>query len=200
LKIWHILALNGALVLLFSGAFPLISIHFIGVFTISFFDLYRWFGNGFSIPEFSSEWTEAFASVQVGLILAALLFPVALIAGFASLRIGPKACLIAGALGMACWLSSLFSVWQLKILMAQLGGPLGGLTASFVHVGYGVYVGVLGSALLITSYFVGVLEKRKSAGAHMSGHGRKLRNSDAMFQYERLLSTLIQCNGNLGLP
>ena len=161
MKIWQILAFNATLVLFFSGALPFISIHFIGIFSMSLFDLYR--GFGLSIPESLSELTEAFSSVGAGLLFIAILFPISLIVGFASLRIGPKACLIAGSLGMICWLGSLLAIIQLKLSMAQSGGPLGGLVAGLIQVGYGIYGGLLGSAILLISYFVAMYEERKAA-------------------------------------
>jgi hypothetical protein len=165
LKIWQILVSVGTLIFFLSGAFPLISIHFIGIFSISLFDLYKWFGYGLPISEFPSEWTPALSSVVAGFLLIAILFPVTVIVGFVSVRLGPKACLIAGSLGMVCWLGSLFAVIQLKLLVAQLAGPLGGLAASFIHIGYGVYGGILSSVILLISYFVAVHETKKAAGS-----------------------------------
>jgi hypothetical protein len=159
LKIWQILAFNATLVLFFSGALPFVSIHFIGIFSISLFDLYR--GFGLFIPESLSELTEAFSTVGAGLVFIAILFPITLIVGFASLKIGPKACLIAGSLGMICWLGSLLAIIQLKLSMAQSGGPLGGLVAGLIQIGYGIYAGILGSAVLLISYFVAIHETKK---------------------------------------
>lgn len=160
LKWWQILAFNGTLVLLLSGALPLISIHFIGIFSTSLFDLYMRFG--LSKPEFASDLSEAFSGVGAGLVLTAILFPVTLVVGFASLRIGPKACLIAGSLGMICWLSSLFAIIQLKLSIAQSGGAFGGLVSGLIQIGYGIYGGFLGSAILLISYFVAAYEAKKT--------------------------------------
>lgn len=126
---------------------------------MSLFDLYK--GFGLSIPESLSELTEAFSTFGAGLVFIAILFPLSLIVGFASLRIGPKACLIAGSLGMICWLGSLFAIVQLKLSIAQSGGPLGGLVAGLIHIGYAVYGGILGSAILLISYFVAAYEAKK---------------------------------------
>lgn len=131
-------------------------------------DLYKWLGYGLSISQPTSEWTEAFSSVGAGLLLTAILFPITLIVGFASLRIGPRACLIAGSLGMICWLGSLFAIIQLKFLIAQLGGPFAGLAASFIQIGYGVYVGILGSVILLMSYFVAAHETKKASGSPLT--------------------------------
>ena len=165
MKIWQILASIGTLVFFFSGALPLISIHFIGIFSISLFDLYNWFGSGLPISESPPEWTQAFSSVAMGFLLIAILFPITIIVGFASLRIGPKVCLMAGSLGMICWLGSLFAITQMKLLIAQSGGLFGGLVASFIHIGYGVYGGILGSVMLLISYFVAAHETKKAAGS-----------------------------------
>jgi len=161
LKIWQVLALTGGSVFFLSGALPLISIHFIGIFSMNLLDLYRGFAHWLSISGSPPEWTEAFSTVAVGFILTAILFPITLIAVFASLRIGPKAYLIGGCLGMICWLGSLFAIIQLKLLIAQLGGPFGGLAASFIHIGYGIYGGILGSAILLLSYLVAAHETKK---------------------------------------
>lgn len=160
LKIWQILAFNATLALFFSGALPFVSIHFIGIFSMSLFDLYR--GYGVSIPESLPEFTEEFSAVGAGLVLIAILFPISLIVGFASLRIGPKACLIAGSLGMICWSGSLLAIIQLKLSIAQSGGPLGGLVAGLIQIGYGIYSGILGSAILLISYFVAIHEAKKA--------------------------------------
>lgn len=128
-------------------------------------DLYRWFGYGLPIFESASEWTQAFSSVAMGFLLTAILFPTTIIVWFASFKIGPKACLIAGSLGMVCWLGSLFAIIQLKLLTAQLGGPFGGLAASFIQIGYGVYVGILGSVILLVSYFVSAHGTEEAVGS-----------------------------------
>lgn len=165
LKAWQILGSIGILVFFFSAALPLIFIYFIGVFSMNLVDLYRWFGYGLPIFEPASEWTQAFSSVAAGFLLTAMLFPITILVWFASFRIGSKACLIAGSLGMVCWLGSLFAVIQLKLLAAQVGGPFGGLAASFIQIGYGVYVGILGSVILLVSYFVSTHETKEAVGS-----------------------------------
>lgn len=165
LKIWQILGSIGILLFFFSAALPLVFIYFIGVFSINLVDLYRWFGYGLPIFDPTPEWTQAFSSVAAGFLLIAILFPTTIIVWFASFKIGPKACLIAGSLGMVCWLGTLFAIIQLKLLTAQLMGPLGGLAADFIQIGYGVYVGILGSVILLVSYFVATHETKKAAGS-----------------------------------
>jgi len=161
LKIWQILGLIGIAIFLFSARLPLISIQFIWTFSISLFDIYGWIGRMPLVQDNTSEWTEAFSSVGVGLLLTAILFPITLIVAFASLKISPKLCLIAGFLGIACWLGAIFSVVQLKLLIAQSGGPFGSLASSFIQIGYGVYVGILGSVLLLSSYLIALYELKR---------------------------------------
>lgn len=185
------MAFNGTLILLFSGALPLISLHFIGVFSLSLFDLYPELGFGLSTSESPSEWTEFFSSVEAGLILIAILFPITLVAGFASLRFGPKACLVAGFLGMICWLGSLFAIVLLKLSIAQSGGPLGGLGANFIQIGYGVYGGILGSAILLISYFVAKRELDRLAGSPASA---ELDSSNACLPKPLLSLRYFHCN------
>lgn len=168
MKNWQILAFNGTLILLLSGALPLITIHFIGVFSLSLFDLYHEIGFNFSISESPPEQAKVFSSIETGLILIAILFPITLAIGFASLRLGPKACLVAGSVGMICWLGSAFTIIQLKLLMAQSENPLGGLAASFIEIGYGVYGGILGSTILLISYFVAKRESPMKDTAKLS--------------------------------
>ncbi len=158
-KIWQILAFNGSLILLLSGALPLISLHFIGTFTVSLFDLYR--GLTFSISEYAAEWIEAFSSIGAGIFVILILFPVALVFGFASLKFGSKGSLVAGVLGMICWFGALAAILQLRLSLAQSGSPLAGLAAGFIQVGYGVYGGIIGSAVLLASYGVSRLEAEK---------------------------------------
>lgn len=161
LKVWQIFVLIGTVVFFFSALLPMFSVQFIWTFSISLLDIYGWIGRGPPVNEATSEWIQAFSSVGLGLLLTAILFPLTIVVALVSLRIGPKLCLIAGFLGISCWLSSVLSVVQLKSLMAQSGGPFGALAASFIQIGYGVYVGILGSMLLIASYIVGRSEIRK---------------------------------------
>lgn len=168
MKNWHILAFNGTLILLLSGALPLISIHVIGVFSLSLFDLYHELGFSFFISESPSERARVFSSIEAGLNLIAILFPITLAVGFSSLRFGPKACLVAGSIGMISWLGSACAIIQLKLSMAQSENPLGGLVASFIEIGYGVYGGILGSAILLVSYFVAKRESPLEDTAKLS--------------------------------
>ena len=116
LKMWQVLGLVGVLVFFFSAALPLVFIYFIGVFSLNLVDLYGWFGYGLSVFESGSKWTQAFSSVAAGFLLTAMLFPVTILVWFASFRIGARACLIAGSVGVVCWLGSFSAVVQLKLL------------------------------------------------------------------------------------
>lgn len=172
LKIWQMLTLIGAVVFGFSAVLPLISIQFIVNFSISLIDIYGWIGRGPPVDEAMSMLSEAFSSIGVGLLLTVTLFPITVIVAFASLKIGAKLCLIAGFLGIACWLGAIFSVEQFKILVAQSGGPFGALIASFIQIGYGVYVGILGSVILLASYFVAAHERRGVAKPSLTHENR----------------------------
>lgn len=156
------LTLIGTVIFVFSAALPMISIQLIVTFSIRLFDMYRWLGLGPSVPENDSQWTEAFSTVRAGLFLVAILYFITVVAGFISAVTSPKVSLIAGVLGMACWLSSMFAILQLKSVISQLGGPFGAF-ANLVQIGYGVYVGILGSGILLVSYFVATREAKAAA-------------------------------------
>ena len=162
LRIWQMLTLIGVVVFGFSAVLPLISVHFIMDFTTNLVDVYGWIGRGFPAGgEVMSILSNAFSSIWIGLIVTVILFPITIIVAFASLKMGAKLCLIAGVLGIICWLGALFSVEQFKVMVAQSGGPFGALIASWIQIGYSVYVGILGSVILVASYVVATIERRK---------------------------------------
>ncbi len=154
------LALIGTVIFLFSAAFPMISIQFIATFSIRLFDMYEWVGSGLSLPDNDLEWAQAFSTVGVGLFLAAILYPITVVFGFISVAISPKVSLIAGVFGMACWLGSLFAILQLRFVISQSVGAL----ANLIRIGYGVYVGIFASAVLLISYFVAIRESKMTVG------------------------------------
>jgi hypothetical protein len=113
--------------------------------------------------ETSTEMTEAFSSIAAGLLITAILFPITVIAGFISLATSPKLTIVAGVLGIICWLGSLSAVLQLKSIIAETGAPFGVMAASVIQIGYGVYIGILGAIILLVSYFVATSEAKKVA-------------------------------------
>lgn len=147
----------GTVVFLFSVALPMISIQFIATFSIRLLDVYSWVGRGPSLPEDNSQWAQAFSAVGIGLLLVAILYPITVVVGFLSLAISPKGSVVAGVLGIACWLCSVIATLELKSIVSQLLGVFG---ADLIQIGYGVYVGILGSVVLLVSYFVAARETR----------------------------------------
>jgi len=163
MRTWQIMALAGTLIFLFAGVLPLFSVQFILTFSISLIDLYGWIGRGLYAGEDIPEWSEAFSGVAAGFFIIAVLFPMTVIIGLASVIKNPKLSLIAGFLGCVYSLGAIITVLRMMALIAELGGSFGGMAASFMQIGYGVYVSLLGSVILLVSYPVAIRKGKVAA-------------------------------------
>jgi hypothetical protein len=124
--------------------------------------MYGQMGRTPSMMETSIEMTEAFSSAAAGLLITIILFPITVIIGFVSLATSPKLAIVAGVLGIICWLGSLSAILQLKSIVAETA-PFGAMAAGLIQIGYGVYIGILGAILLLISYFIATSEAKKVA-------------------------------------
>ena len=165
MKTWQIIALTGTIVFLFAGMLPFVSAQFMGMtFSISLFDFYGLVGGSNStglLANYTPQAIMAPPSFGAELLVTMVLFPIVVIAGFISV-IRPKVTILAGILGVLCWLGSLLAVLQLKSLISQQG-TLGALAAGSIQIGSGVYMGILGAVILLASYFAAIREARAVA-------------------------------------
>jgi hypothetical protein len=141
---------------------PFVSAQFWGTaFSISLFDFYGLVGGSNStglLANYTPQAIMAPPSFGAALLVTMVLFPIVVVAGFVSV-IRPKLTILAGILGVLCWLGSLFAVLQLKSLISQQGA-LGALAAGSIQIGSGVYMGILGAVILLASYFAAIREAR----------------------------------------
>jgi len=154
MEAWRVIAVIGTVVFVFSAVLPLISVQFIGTFSISLLDLYSAIGRGgtTSTPEIPSELTEPFERAGIGLLMTIILFPITAIIGFISAATSRKLALAAGILGIICWLGSIWAILELKSLLAQQ--LFGQLAAGMIQFGNGIFVGILGALIMLLSYFI----------------------------------------------
>jgi hypothetical protein len=168
LKTWQIIALTGTVVFLFAGIFPFVSAQFRGMpSSISLFDFYTLVAGSNStglLTNYTPQAIMAPPSVGLGLLVMMMLFPIVVIAGFVSVIRRPKATVLAGVLGVLCWLGSLFAVLQLQSLIPQQSA----LRA--LSVGSGVYIGISGAVILLASYFAAIREEGLSLPLHYLKH------------------------------
>jgi hypothetical protein len=157
METWRVIAVIGAVVFIFSAMLPLISIQFIGTFSVSLLDLYSTIGRGGTtstpeIPEMPSELTQPFERIGIGLLMTVILFPITAIIGFISAATSRKLALAAGILGIICWLGSIWAISELKSLLAQQ--LFGQIAAGMIQFGTGIFVGILGALIMLASYFI----------------------------------------------
>ncbi len=162
MKVWQITSLVGTLIFLFAGVLPVVSVQFVTAFQISLFDIYGWIAGGRYTVEATPQWNEAFSVVAAGFLIIAVLFPITVFIGLISVFKSPKLSFIAGFLGSIYSVSAIVAVLQLKSLIVELGGSLGALAASFIQIGNGVYVSLLGSAVLLVSYPIAIRKGKAS--------------------------------------
>ncbi len=161
------LALVGTVIFVFSAALPMIYIRFIVPFSIRLIDVYSWLGSEPSMPEDGLEMEEAFSTVETGFFLAAILYPFTVVTGVVSALTSSKVSLFSGVMGLILWLGSISGIMTLKSTISQMAGPLGPISSGFIQIGYGVYVGILGSTVLLISHIFAVLEA-KAGSRHVA--------------------------------
>jgi len=143
LETWQVVALIGAVIFLFAGFLPLISASAMFV-TISFslVDMYRFITSPQPGTPTPPEMTISIPTGAYMLILALILYPITIILGFLSI-IKQKLSLIAGILGIICWIGGIWFVYDLNTL--SLG---------VLNYGIGIFVGFVGAIILLAAFFV----------------------------------------------
>jgi hypothetical protein len=132
LEYWKIVALVGIIVFLTSVFLPLISAF--GT-SDSLANVYQDIG--------STDWAFLFANypaATIGLLLLLILWPIALILSIVSI-FKRKTSLIAGIVGIICWVGSVMYVSQ---------SPLSGA----VQYGAGVFAGFAGAIIVLVAYYI----------------------------------------------
>lgn len=132
LEYWKIVALVGAVIFGVSVFLPVYSA--LG-FSRSLLDEYQDLG--------SIDWGSAFSSYPasaVGLLLLAILWPIALVLCIVSI-FKHRIALAAGAVGIICWIGA---------IMYIMGGPASGL----IQYGAGIFVGFAGAIVLLVAYYI----------------------------------------------
>ena len=160
---WRIIAAIGAVVFIFSAILPLISIQFIGTFSISLLDLYSAIGHwgATSTPEIPSELT---GPSGIGLLMTIILFPITAIIGFIAAATSRKLAFAAGILGIICWSGSVWTILEIKSFTPSFA-------ATMIQFGNGIIVGIFGALIMLVSCFVRpVSTQGKSSPAIASPH------------------------------
>jgi hypothetical protein len=132
LDYWKIAAFIGIIIFLVSAFLPLITVTVLDTtVSIDLIDLYSALTN-------AGEQTAGDITVLSGLygiLLTILLYPVTVILGFVSIA-KRKAALVAGILGIICWLGSIMALSSLQALQ---------------YTGLGIYVGFIGAIILLVA-------------------------------------------------
>jgi len=132
---WKIVALIGTIIFLISGFLPLISLSLFDFsFYFSLFNVYTLFAQGGSTS--SGEITVTAGAI--GILLTIILYPLTVLLGFASIA-KHKLTIVAGILGLICWIGWLTALNELSI--AQYSG-------------IGVYSGFIGAIILLVAFFI----------------------------------------------
>lgn len=131
MEYWKIVALVGTIVFLTSVFLPLWSTAF-GI-SSSLANEYQDIG--------STDWASSFANypaATIGLLLLLILWPIALILSIVSI-FKRKTALIAGIVGIICWVGSVMYI-------SQLSGAL--------QYGAGVFAGFAGAIIVLVAYYI----------------------------------------------
>ncbi len=98
--------------------------------------------------------------MEMGFLLAAILYPFTFVTGFVSTLTNSRLSIVSGFTGMILWLGCISAIMTLKSAVSQIAGPFGSIGSGFIQIGYGVYVGILGSMILLISHFSETLEAK----------------------------------------
>ena len=131
---WRIVALIGMLVFSLSGIAPIVSDNlFSPTISWNLFDLYSAVGRGWNIID-----SVTANSATIGILLTMIIYPIALVLGLVSI-VKRKIAIIAGTLGLICWIGTLAYLAQIDVLS---------------YTGLGAYIGIAGAIIMATAYFL----------------------------------------------
>jgi hypothetical protein len=135
LESWKIIALIGTIVFLISGFLPLVSLTLFDFsFYFSLIHAYNLIIQGGA----SSSGEIAVTAGAIGILLTVILYPLTVVLGFAAIA-KQKIAIVAGILGLLCWIGWLAALNELGIIQ---------------YAGLGVYVGFIGSIILLAAFFI----------------------------------------------
>lgn len=133
---WKIVALIGTIIFLISGVLPLVSLT---LFDFSFyFSLFHAYNLILQGGGSTTSGEIAVTAGAVGILLTVILYPLTVLLGFASI-VKQKLAIVAGILGLLCWIGWLAALNELGIIQ---------------YAGLGVYVGFIGAIILLITFFL----------------------------------------------
>jgi len=152
--------LIGTVIFLVSAFMPLISIQALGMsISITLIDVYTSIGKETDMSTTQGQMPSEAMPIALGFILTLILYPVTVILGFVSL-LRRKLVLVAGILGIICWIGAIWAIAELKSLIAQQ--PFGQLAAAMIQYGIGIFAGIAGAIIILVAYF---LKPKQEVGA-----------------------------------
>ena len=128
---WKIAAFIGTVIFIFSGLLPMVSDA--NGSSLSLLNLYMAIGQGTG-----SSVSLMIDVATIGILLTLILYPVTVVLGFASI-IARKVAIIAGILGLVCWIGTLMYLAQFDAIS---------------YTGSGIYVGIVGAIIMALAYFL----------------------------------------------
>ena len=127
---WRIAAFVGTIIFAVSGILPVVSGSYSSA---SLFDVYYAIMQGYDVLG-----PVTLNAATVGIVLTIVLYPIGIVLGLASL-IRRKIALLAGILGLVCWIGTLTYLAQYDFLS---------------YAGIGIYVGIVGAIIIELAYFL----------------------------------------------
>lgn len=149
---------------------PLVSISFIGNFSVNTIGLYRNIIAGGSQDPDSTPIIGLGGNLGVSsaILLPLILQPVVVVISLISLKVDRRAeklAMVAGVLGLISGVSWVILIEALRdsiaLLVIPLAGPLAGMIPSTVKAELGPYVNLIGSFIILSSYFAAPSKKRE---------------------------------------
>jgi hypothetical protein len=131
LNYWKIAAFIGTAIFLLSGFMPMVSDTYGS--SISLLDLYAAIGQGRG-----SSVTLAIDLATFGILLTLILYPVTIVLGFVAMA-NRKVAIIAGILGLICWIGTVAYLAQFDAIS---------------YAGSGVFMGIVGAIAIASAFFL----------------------------------------------
>lgn len=133
---WKVAVLIGTIIFFISGFLPLVSL---SLFDFSFyFSLFHAYTLIIQGGGSSSSGEITITAGAIGILLTLILYPLTVLLGFVSIA-KHKLAIVAGILGLLCWIGWLAALNELGIIQ---------------YAGLGVYVGFIGAIILLAAFFI----------------------------------------------
>lgn len=150
----RIVVLLGAIIFLVSGFLPLLSASWLVLEESKFaaspslFDIYSSFGQLGQVG--ITPIATAIPSGALVILLTIVLYPIAIVLGFAGI-LKSKLALVAGILGIICWIGAIMTVSSLQSFVESIPPIYGSFSVEY---GYGIFVGLIGAIIMLVAYFL----------------------------------------------